>query len=358
MSSTKPPASQSRKAYRKPEWYQRLAEFQKSSWGLGIAQIANSVLPFLAIFGLMTASVLLGWPYWITLLMTLPASGFLVRVFIIFHDCTHGSFFPSNRANRVVGFLTGLMVFTPFEPWRLSHLAHHGNVGNLDRRGIGDVDTMTFEEYEAAGRWERFKYRAYRNPIVLFLIGSPYTFLFQHRLIGLRGTPAARRSVIATNIALVLLAAGYSLLFGFRTWLLVQLPTITIAGVFGVWLFYVQHQFDPGYWAHEEEWDQIDAALHGSSYYKLPKLLQWFSGNIGIHHVHHLRPRIPNYRLQQAYDSTPETQAAKPLTLWPSLKAMRYNLWSEVQQRFLSFREAARLMKERAEGRLRGPELR
>lgn len=329
----------------KPAWFKRLSEFQKSSWGIGLAQIANSLLPYLALVALITYSVLAGWAYWISLLLMFPAAGFLVRVFIIFHDCAHGSFFPSKRANRIVGFITGLFVFTPFEPWRISHLGHHGTAGNLDRRGVGDVLTMTFEEYQAASRWQRLKYRLYRNPFVMFLIGSPYTFVFLHRFIGLKGSKVERRSVIATNLTMIAFAVGFILLFGLRTWALVQLPLISIAGIFGIWLFYVQHQFDPGYWAHEEEWDQIDAALHGSSYYKLPKILQWFSGNIGIHHIHHLRPRIPNYRLQHAYDNTPETQLEKPLTLWASFRAIRYNLWSEAYQRFLSFRDAVRLMK-------------
>jgi len=334
----------------KPEWYRRLAAFQKSSWGSAIGQISNSILPFLAIAATMTYAVLAGWPYWISLILAVPAAGFLVRVFIIFHDCTHGSFFPSQRANRVLGFISGVLVFTPFEPWRLSHLGHHGTAGNLDRRGIGDVATMTLAEYESASRWQRFKYRFYRHPFVMFVIGSPFVFLFLHRFIGLRGTKVERRSVIATNLAILGIAAGFIALFGFRTWALVQLPIITLAGVAGIWLFYVQHQFDPGYWAREEEWDQINAALHGSSYYKLPKVLQWFSGNIGIHHIHHLRPGIPNYRLQRAYDSTPEAQLEQPLTLWKSLGAIRYNLWSEMHQRFLSFRDAALLMKEKARG--------
>jgi omega-6 fatty acid desaturase (delta-12 desaturase) len=312
----------------------------------------NSILPYLLLVAATIFSVQAGWPYWSTLIMTFLAAGFLVRVFIIFHDCTHGSFLPSKRANRVVGFLTGVLVFTPFEPWRLSHLGHHGTTGNLDRRGVGDVVTMTLDEYQNASRWQRLKYRLYRHPVVMFLIGSPYLFLIMHRFIGLRGTRVERRSQILTNLAIVGIAAGLIALFGVRTWAIVQLPIMSLAGIFGIWLFYIQHQFDPGYWTHEEEWDQIDAALRGSSYYKLPKILQWFSGNIGIHHIHHLRPRIPNYRLQRAYDDTPETHLEKPLTFWRSLAAFRYNLWSEVHQRFLSFRDAARLLKGKTVRRL------
>ncbi|MFW6212526.1 MAG: fatty acid desaturase [Spirochaetota bacterium] len=338
------------KRARMPEWYRRLAAFQKSSWGAAIGQIANSFLPFLALAALITHAVLAGWPYWIALLLSVAAAGFLVRIFIIFHDCTHGSFLPTKRANRIVGFLSGVFVFTPFEPWRLSHLAHHGSAGNLDRRGVGDVATMTLAEYENASRWQRLKYRLYRHPFIMFVVGSPYVFVFLHRFTGLRGTKAERRSVIATNLCMAAMAAGYIAIFGLRTWALVQLPIISLAGVAGIWLFYVQHQFDPGYWAREEEWDQIKAALHGSSYYKLPKVLQWFSGNIGIHHIHHLRPRIPNYRLQRAYDHTPETHLEKPLTLWKSLGSIRYNLWSEMHQRFMSFRDASRVIRARTRG--------
>jgi omega-6 fatty acid desaturase (delta-12 desaturase) len=329
----------------RPAWYRKLNEFQKSSRGKSAWQMVNSILPYAALFALMIYSVLAGWPYWITLLIAVPAAMVLVRVFIIFHDCTHASFLPTSRENRIVGFLTGILVFTPFEPWRLSHLGHHATAGNLDRRGIGDVETMTLEEYASASRWKRFLYRLYRNPLVMFPLGAVYTFVLLNRVVGVTGKPAERRSVLLTNLGIAVVAVSLSLAFGFRTWLAVQLPVIWIAGMMGIWLFYVQHQFDPSYWRREEEWDQIDAGLHGSSYYKLPRVLQWFSGNIGIHHIHHLRPKIPNYRLQQAYEATPEAQTVEPLTLWKSLAAIRYNLWSEVHNKFVSFREATRLLK-------------
>jgi omega-6 fatty acid desaturase (delta-12 desaturase) len=296
----------------------------------------------------MTVTVVAGLPHWIPLLLVVPAALFLVRVFIIFHDCTHGSFLPSNRANRIVGFLTGLLVFTPFEPWRVSHLRHHATNGQLDHRGFGDVLTMTYEEYEQASRWERLKYRAYRHPVVLFLFGSVYTFLIMHRFKGLKGTRAERRSVAATNLGIAAVAAAVAIPLGIGTYALVQLPVMFVAGIFGIWLFYIQHQFDPGYWAHDDTWDRVDAALYGASYYKLPRLLQWFTGNIGIHHLHHLRPRIPNYRLQRAYDEVPQTHIDRPLTFRRSLRAIRYNLWSETQERFLSFREARHMMRDRA----------
>lgn len=336
----------------KPAWYRQLAEFQASSWGWAAAQIATSVLPYLALTTLMIVTVVSGWPYWIVLASVLPAAGFLVRVFIIFHDCTHGSFVPSTRWNRIIGFLTGILVLTPFEPWRLDHLGHHATAGNLDRRGIGDVMTMTYEEYEQASRLKRLGYRLYRNPFVMFFLGSFYTFGILNRFVGLRGTPAERRSVIAHDLGVAAIVAGVSLAFGFTTWLATIGLTVWIAGIGGIWLFYIQHQFDPSYWRHEEEWDQIDAALQGSSYYRLPRILQWFSGNIGIHHIHHLRPRIPNYRLQSAYEAIPETHVEQPMTLWKSLSAIRYNLWNEVEDRFMSFRDASRKLRERARGPL------
>ena len=325
-------------------WLGRLAQFQDRNWAKGVVQILNSIMPYLAIMAAMTFMVAANWPYWIALLLVVPAALFLVRTFIIFHDCAHGSFFPSNRVNRVTGFLTGCLVFTPFEPWRIAHLKHHATTGQLDHRGFGDVLTMTYEEYRDASRWERLKYRVYRHPFVLFCIGSVWTFVVANRFHGLSGNRSERRSVFATNLGMVAIATAISIPFGFTTYLAVQLPVIFVAGIFGIWLFYIQHQFDPGYWAHDEKWDRIDAALYGSSYYKLPKVLQWFTGNIGIHHVHHLRPRIPNYRLQHAYVSTPDTHVERPLTFWRSLRATRYNLWSEAQERFLSFREATRLL--------------
>ncbi|MFW5686100.1 MAG: fatty acid desaturase [Spirochaetota bacterium] len=334
--------------YKTPEWVGSLTAFQERSWAHGIIQIANSVLPYLAILALMAYSVVQGWPYWITALGIVPAALFLVRTFIIFHDCTHGSFLPSNRANRIVGFFTGVLTFTAFEPWRISHLQHHATSGQLDHRGFGDVLTMTFEEYRDASPWKRFGYRLYRNPLVMFFLGSLYTFIIMQRFSGLKGRPAERRSVILTNLALVGIFVACWLTLGLRVYALVQLPVILTAGVFGIWLFYLQHQFDPGYWAHDDSWDQVDAALYGASYYKLPAILRWFTGNIGVHHVHHLRPRIPNYRLYTAYAAVPQTHIEKPLTFWKSLGAIRYNLWSEVQNRFMSFREASRLLRQTA----------
>lgn len=330
-----------------PAFYRALESYQSSSWKQGLQQIFTSVVPYLSLMAAMAYSVVAGWPYWVSLVFVLPAALFLIRVFIVFHDCTHGSFLPSKRANRVVGFITGVLTFTAYEPWRLSHLQHHATTGQLDHRGVGDVRTMTVEEYRNASPWRRFAYRAYRHPFVMLIVGAFYIFVVSHRFIGLRGTSRERRSVIATNVGLIALAATVSVLLGFRTYLAIQLPVIVLAGVFGIWLFYVQHQFDPSYWARDAEWDRVDAAVHGSSHYKLPAVLRWFTGNIGIHHLHHLRPRIPNYRLYKAYKDVPEASVEKPITFWRSFAAVRHNLWSEAQRRFVSFAEAGALSEAR-----------
>lgn len=241
--------------------------------------MVNTLIPYFAIMATMIYSVVNGWPCWTTLLMALPAVLFLIRSFIIFHDCTHGSFLPSDRSNRIVGVFTGALAFAAYEPWRRSHLKHHATNGQLDHRGFGDVATMTFEEYQVANRWERLKYRLYRNPLVMFFVRSIYTFLILNRFLGLRGTRAERRSVILTNLIVATVAVLVSRFFGFSTYVAVQLPVIFIAGVFGIWLFYVQHQFDPGYWANHDEWDSFDAAIHGASH---TNSLRCFAGLPGV----------------------------------------------------------------------------
>lgn len=329
---------------KKLEWSRKLAAYQTPSRTLAVRQLLTSVLPYLVIMATMMYAVAAEWSVWIVIGLVPPAVAFLTRSFIIFHDCTHGSFVHSKRWNKIIGYFTGLLAFTAFEPWRVSHLQHHATTGQLDHRGFGDVMTMTLEEYEVAGRWRRFCYRVYRNPAVLFLVGSILIFFVTNRVKGLRRSKGERRGVLLSNAGILALAAGASAVFGVVPYLAVQLPVMFVAGIVGVWLFYVQHQFDPGYWARDGQWDKYDAAVHGSSYYKLPTVLRWITGNIGIHHVHHLRPRIPNYRLEKANQAFPEAEV-KPLTLWQSFKAVRYNLWSEMQGRFLSFRQAARLMR-------------
>jgi omega-6 fatty acid desaturase (delta-12 desaturase) len=266
----------------------------------------------------------------------LISAGLLVRVFIVFHDCGHGSFYDSKKANTIVGYITGIMTFTPYEEWKHSHAVHHATVGDLERRGSGDIWTMTVEEYLACDKWKRLKYRVYRNPFVLFVLGPPILFLIAQRFPTKGSGKAERNSVIIADIAIAGIIAVAYYTTGLKTYLEIQLPVMTLAGVFGVWLFYVQHQYQEVYWEHHQKWDPIRAALEGSSYYKLPKVLQWFSGNIGLHHIHHLRPRIPNYHLQQSYDEVPALQAIEPLTLGRSFKSLFLHLWDEHDKKMVS----------------------
>jgi omega-6 fatty acid desaturase (delta-12 desaturase) len=270
--------------------------------------------------------------------LALVAGGILVRVFILFHDCCHGSFFASRRANTILGYASGILTFTPFADWRYAHNLHHATAGNLDRRGVGDIRTMTTAEYLAAPLRKRLAYRIYRNPFVLFGPGAALLFLFFQRFTTKGAGKRERRSVFLTNVALLAVVGTASVTIGFQTYLLIQLPVILIAGSLGLWLFYIQHQFESVYWAHNESWDPMKVALEGSSYFKLPKILQWFTGNIGLHHIHHVRPTIPNYNLQQCYDDMPVFQAVVPLTIRTSLQSLRLSLYDEEQKQLISFR--------------------
>jgi omega-6 fatty acid desaturase (delta-12 desaturase) len=270
------------------------------------------------------------------------AAGLLVRVFIFFHDCCHGSFFASRRANRIFAYVTGVLTFTPFEAWWQPHARHHATAGNLDKRGKGDIWTLTVEEYEAATPRVRFAYRLFRNPLILFALGPVVLFILGYRIPGKGATQEARRSVLLTNLALLAILGISSVTIGLHTYLLIQLPVMALTGAMGIWLFYVQHQFEDVYWSRNESWDPFRAALQGSSYYKLPRVLQWFSGNIGLHHVHHLRPRIPNYNLQACHDAIPALQEVPTITLGASVKLVFLTLWDESSQTLLGFRRRAR----------------
>lgn len=315
-----------------------IAPFGRPDARKGAWQMVNTLVPYLSLLALMVYTRLQGWPYLVTLLLALPTAALMMRVFIFFHDCCHDSFFGSRRANRIVGFITGVLTFTPFEDWRYSHLAHHTSAGDLDKRGIGDVWTMTVEEYLAASRRKRLGYRLVRNPFFLLLVVPFYLSLISYRIPKPSAGRAAVLSVLFTDLALVAMAVAASLTIGLQNYLLVQLPVIVIAWTVGVWLFYVQHQFEDTHWSRHEEWEPMEAALCGSSYYKLPRVLQWFTGNIGLHHIHHLRPRIPNYHLQACQDAVPALQHIQPLTLRRSLRSMAMNLWDEQQQKLVSFR--------------------
>jgi omega-6 fatty acid desaturase (delta-12 desaturase) len=309
---------------------------------MGALDLASSVMPYLSLSVLMYIS--LGRvPYWATLALAIPAGGFLMRTFIVFHDCTHGSFLPSRRANLWVGRLSGLLVFQPFANWRHNHAVHHGTAGDLDRRGTGDVPTLTFDEYVASSWTKRLGYRLFRNPLVMFGIGPLWSLMIGPRLWSSSMRPRQVRSVILTNIVLAILVGAICWLVGWQQWLLVQMPTAILAGTIGVWMFYVQHQFEDVYWESGESWGYADAALRGSSYLKLPQPFRFFTGNIGIHHVHHLSAKVPNYNLQRAHDENPIFRDVPVLSAWDGAAAVRLKLidpeagcllsWSEVRAR-------------------------
>ena len=321
----------------KPAWYQELAQYENPDYRHAFRQMATTIVPMLALYTLMLVSVLRGYPYWITLAMSVFTAGLLIRTFIFLHDCSHGAFFPSPRANEILGLLIGVMTLTPYDQWRWSHLQHHATFANLDRRSVGDVWLLTVEEYQAAPRLQRLTYWIYRQPLFMFGLGSTLLFSLVYRVPIKGAQRRERNSVLFTDAALLAVVLVAGLTVGLRPWLLATAPVWIIAWMVGVWIFYVQHQFAGVYWARQAEWDFFHAALAGSSYYRLPKVLQWFTGNIGLHHLHHLRPRIPNYHLQQAYDATPAVQQVAPLTLRSSLTSLRLNLYDEHQQQLVSF---------------------
>ena len=292
-------------------------------------QVFNSVIPFFIGWYLMYRSLEVG--YWLALILAVPTGGFMMRCFIIFHDCCHGSFFKSIKTNDRLGLVIGVLVLTPYQQWKHSHAMHHATAGDLDRRGIGDVYTMTVEEYLAAPWYKKVGYRIMRSPIILFTVGSFLVFTVTHRFFEKGAGKRERSSVIWTNIAIAAVVGWIMLEIGWAAFLLVEVPILLIACGAGVWLFYVQHNFDPTYWERHTEWEFFNAGMDGSSFYKLPKLLQWFTGNIGFHHIHHLSPRIPNYKLEQCHNENPELQIA-PLTIQHSLKSLFFRLWDEKEK--------------------------
>ena len=320
-----------------PAWKAMVKPYQSPETLKSIWQFVNSFALLLILWVLMYFSLSLS--YWITLALALPTAGMLVRIFIIQHDCGHGSFFASRKANDRLGMICGVLTLTPYHQWRKSHAIHHATAGNLTRRDIHDVYTMTVREYQEASTVEKLRYRFYRNPITLFLIVPMTLFVVLYRF----PSPIARRKekmgVLWNDLALLIIVAAIGYFIGFRTFLLLYLPVVFVAAGVGTWLFYVQHQFEETYWTNHQEWDYAAAALEGSSYYRLPKVLQWFTGNIGFHHIHHLSPRIPNYKLEDCYQNNPGLQNVTTLTLFSSLKTASLTLWDEDQKRLISFRE-------------------
>jgi omega-6 fatty acid desaturase (delta-12 desaturase) len=313
-----------------------VARFEAASQWRARWQVINSFVPYVLLwFAMFRAQAI---SYWLMVPIAILAAGFLVRIFIIFHDCGHGSFFRSRRANDVTGAIAGLLLLTPYQHWRRQHALHHGTASDLDRRGFGDIWTLTVNEYLQSTRRRRFAYRLARNPIVLFVLAPLYVFAVQHRFAVPIASPRERRSVHRTNWALLALALIMCAIIGLKTLLLIQLTVLAFAGALGLWLFYVQHQFQGAYWARSKHWDFTSAALQGSSFYKLPRILQWFTGNIGFHHIHHLSPRIPNYHLQRCHEADPFFKTIKPVTLLASLRCLTFRLWDEQRNLYVGFR--------------------
>ena len=316
-------------------WKAIVARYQKSSVPRATWQIVNTLVPYAALWYLMYLSLRVSW--WLVIPLAMLAGAFVVRIFIIFHDCGHSSYFKSRRANDIWGFITGVLTFSPYHHWRWEHAIHHSSSGDLDRRGTGDVWTLTVQEYLESSRWKKFAYRLARNPIVLFVLAPVTLFLVLHRVPKSRAPLRERLSVYFTNLVLLLIAGGLSWVFGFKNYVIIQSTILVVAGSAGVWLFYVQHQFEGVYWERSENWDYAEAALKGSSFYKLPKVLQWFSGNIGFHHIHHLSPRIPNYNLEKCHDAEPLFQTVKPITLLESFKSFTFRLWDEQKRKLVGY---------------------
>ena len=298
-------------------------------------QVVNSLAPFFIGWYLMYRSLEVG--YWLTLILAVPTAGFMVRLFIVFHDCCHGSFFKTMKANDRMGLVLGVLVLTPFYQWKHSHAIHHATAGDLDRRGTGDVYTMTVEEYLASPWYKKVGYRIMRSPFILFTVGAVIVFAITHRFWEKSAGKRERSSVIWTNLAIAAVVGWMVIEIGWAAFLMVELPILLFTCGAGVWLFYVQHNFEPSYWERHPEWEFFNAGMDGSSFYKLPKVLQWFTGNIGYHHIHHLSPKIPNYKLEQCHNENPEFQV-EPLTIRKSLKSLYFRLWDERERMLVGWK--------------------
>jgi omega-6 fatty acid desaturase (delta-12 desaturase) len=316
-------------------WRERLAPYAEPRIGRGVLDLATSVVPYLALTA--AAYALVHVSYLLALAFAVPAAGFLLRTFIVFHDCAHGSFFPSRTANKWVGIVCGLIVFTPFHIWRHEHAVHHATAGDLDHRGKGDVETLTVAEYLGRSWPGRLGYRIIRNPFLMLSVGPVWAMMLEPRLVPGWAHQRFGRKIVATDVVLVILIGALCALLGWKAVLLVQLPAAMLAGAVGIWLFYVQHQFEGVYWQRHDGWSYPVSALRGSSYLKLPKVLQFFTGNIGLHHVHHLSPRIPNYNLQRAHDENPVFHDVPTLNIRDGIRTLRLKLYDEQLGRLVSF---------------------
>jgi omega-6 fatty acid desaturase (delta-12 desaturase) len=324
------------------DWNALLAPYRSPVLWRSLFQVANTAIPLVLLWVLMVWSLSIG--YWLTLLLAVPTTGFLVRLFMIQHDCGHFSFFRSRWANDLAGSIIGVFTLIPYVYWRKTHAIHHAGSGNLDHRSFGDIDTLTVREYLSRPRRKRLAYRLYRNPLVMLLIGPAWQFIIKHRFPSDAPRDWKREwaSVHWTNLALVALIAGASLVIGLDRFLRVQLPVTLLTGSLGVYLFYVQHQYEDTYWRYREAWNYYAAGLEGASHLVMPKVLQWFTANIGLHHIHHIASRIPNYRLQRCYDENPELHRVTRLTLPGSVKTLFLTLWDEDEKKLIRFHDLRR----------------
>ena len=320
-----------------------LAPYRHPDTGRSIVQVLNTGIPFAVLWFLMYRSLAVS--YWLTLLLAIPASGLLLRLFIIQHDCGHGSFLKSQRLADALGFAIGIVTLVPYRYWRKTHAIHHATSGNLDQRVFGDIDTLTVEEYRRRSRWGRLGYRLYRHPLVLLGLGPLYQFVLKHRFPA--DAPRAWRrewmDVHMTNVALAGIVGIMWVTIGPVAFLLVQVPLTLLSGSIGIFLFYAQHQYEDTYWRRAGNWDFYEAGLRGSSHMVMPRVLRWFTGNIGLHHIHHIASRIPNYKLQRCFDENPALQNVTRLTLRESLRTLRMTLWDEDSRTLIGFRDLKRL---------------
>ncbi|UZJ76838.1 MULTISPECIES: fatty acid desaturase [unclassified Fictibacillus] len=319
----------------------QVAPYEKPNTKNSVAQLINTLVPFFLLWYLAYESLSIS--YFITLPLTIIGAGFLTRIFIIFHDCCHHSFFRNRKANKIVGTITGILTLFPYHQWQHEHNIHHATSSNLNKRGTGDIWILTVDEYLAASFWTRIAYRLYRNPIVMFGLGPIYVFLITNRFNRKGARSKERKNLYITNLSIAALAALLCWTIGWEAFLLVQGPIFFVSGVAGIWLFYVQHQFEDSYFEKDEDWDYVKAAMDGSSYYKLPKVLQWLTGNIGFHHIHHLSPRVPNYHLEDVHSIDSTFQNVQTITLASSLRSLGFRLWNEESRTFVSFKDIKKI---------------
>ncbi|MFE8699361.1 fatty acid desaturase [Cytobacillus sp. FJAT-54145] len=327
----------------------QVSPYEKSNTMASIWQLINTLVPFIVLWILAYQS--LSVSYLLSLPFSILAAGFLVRTFIIFHDCCHFSFFKNRTANKILGTITGIITLFPYNQWQHDHSVHHATSSNLDKRGTGDIWMLTVEEYLAASTATKIKYRLYRNPFVMFVLGPIYMFLIVNRFNRKEARLNERLNTYFTNFAIVGLVILLGTTLGWQSFLLVQGTIFMISGSAGIWLFYVQHTFEDSYFEEDEHWEYVKAAVEGSSFYKLPKLLQWLTGNIGYHHVHHLSPRVPNYKLEEAHKNTEPLQNVPTITLKTSIESIKFRLWDEEQKNFIGFKDLKRISAEQVKKR-------